>query len=122
MDALYASDESSARADSVEAASMRLIDDIKQENHQKATALMNQDVLLLTAAQVRRLLSSASKSMFGGMKLNSDTDTKLVTLTWNDTNMASLELDDSSTFNAMTPSLLENLGRCLAAALASTRM
>jgi len=101
---------------------MRLIDDIKQENHQKATALMNQDVLLLTAAQVRRLLSSASKSMFGGMKLNSDTDTKLVTLTWNDTNMASLELDDPFTFNAMTSSLLENLGRCLAAAFAFTKM
>ena len=101
---------------------MRLIDSIKQENQQKSIDLMSQDVLLLPAAQVRRVSSSASKSMFGGMKLDSDTDTKLVTITWNDTNMASLELDDSSTFNAMTPSLLENLGRCLAAALASTRM
>jgi enoyl-CoA hydratase/carnithine racemase len=60
--------------------------------------------------------------MFGGMKLASDADTKLVTLTWNDTTTASLELDDPSTFNAMTSSLLENLGRCLTAALASTEM
>ena len=60
--------------------------------------------------------------MFGGMKLASDTDTKLVTLTWTGTNTALLELNDPSTFNAMTSSLLENLGRCLTAALASTRM
>ena len=81
---------------------------------------MNKDVLLLTAAQARRALSSALKSMFGGMKLASDADTKLGTLTWNDTTTASLELDDPSTFNAMTSSLLQNLGRCLAATFAST--
>ena len=101
---------------------MRLIDDIKQENQQNATDVTNQNALLLPAAQVRRALSTVSKSMFSGMKLAADTDTKLVTLTWNDTNTASLELDDPSTFNAMTPSLLENLGRCLAAAFASTEI
>ena len=84
------------------------------------THLKSQDLLLLPAAQVRRVLSSASKSMFSGMNLAVDTDTKLVTLTWNGTSTASLELDDGSTFNAMTPSLLENLGRFLAAAFAST--
>jgi len=42
--------------------------------------------------------------------LASHIDTKLVALTWNDTNTASLELDDPSTFNAMTSSLLEHLG------------
>ena len=96
-----------------------VIDAIKQENQQKATHLKSQDLLLLPAAQIRRLLSSAARSMFGGMKLASGTDTKLVTLMWNGTNTALLELDDSSTFNAMTPSLLENLGGCLAAAFAS---
>ena len=101
---------------------MRLIDDIKQENQQKATNMTNRDVLLLPAARVRRALSTVSKSMFGAMKLASDTDTKLVTLTWNGTNTALLELDDPSTLNAMTSSLLENLGRCLAAAFASTEV
>ena len=86
------------------------------------THLKSQDLVLLLAAQVRRVLSSAAKSMFSGMNLASDTDAKLVTLAWNGTNTASLELDDPSTFNAMTPSLLENLGRCLAAAFASTEI
>ena len=98
---------------------MRLIDDIKQDNQQRATDLTNQDALPVPAAQVCHVLSSAAKSMFGGMKLASDNDTKLVTLTWNDTAAASLELDDPFTFNAMTPSFLENLGRCLTAAFAS---
>jgi len=101
---------------------MRLIDNVKQENHHKATDVTNQDVLLPLAAQVRCVLSSASRSMLGAMKLASDTDTRLVTLTWDGTNTASLELDDPSTLNAMSSSLLENLGRCLAAAFASTEI
>ena len=122
VDALYRSVESSARADSLEAACMRLVDDIKQENQQETIDMTNQDALLLPAAQVRRLLSSAARSIFGGMKLASNTGTKLISLAWNDTYTASLELDDASTLNAMTSSLLENLGRCLAAAFASEKI
>lgn len=58
--------------------------------------------------------------MFGG-RLGSS-DTRIVTLTWNGTNTAYLGLDDRSTFNAMTPSLLQNLSRRLAAAFAFTRI
>lgn len=101
---------------------MRLIDNIKQENQQKSTDLMNLDVLLLPTAQVRRVSSSAARSMSSGMNLAADTDTKLVILTWDGTNTASLELDDPSTFNAMTSSLLENLGRFLTAAFAFTKI
>ena len=101
---------------------MRLIDEIAQENQQRAIEVTSRDVLLLPAAQVRRLLSSAAKSMFGGMKLAPQRSAKVVTLAWNDTNTASLELDDPSTFNAMTSSLLENLGQCLTAAFAATKI
>ena len=41
VDALYASDESLAQADSLEAARVTLIDDVKQEHRQKTTDLTN---------------------------------------------------------------------------------
>ena len=49
-------------------------------------------------------LSFVSGTMLGKAVLSDTTET--VTLTWNGSNIASLELDDLPTFNAMTPRLL----------------
>ncbi|EGB04273.1 hypothetical protein AURANDRAFT_67305 [Aureococcus anophagefferens] len=108
-----------ARADSLEMSRTKVVDTIYRENKHRAQ-LINRDALLLPTANVNWILRSPTISMFAALSPAPRSDPETVTLMWNNMTTALLELDDPSTFNAMTPSLLENLGRYLTAAFAFT--
>lgn len=74
----------SLQADSLEASQMGLVGEIKQKNQHQASQLPNEDGLLLSAANVNHVLSSAAVSMFGGIRLLSSRG-DVLTLAWNNT-------------------------------------
>ena len=98
--------------DSVEASEMCLVDKVLRDHtakpeNDRPLGLNSKESLGIPPARAMRALSLVTGTMLG--KAYASDTIERVALTWKGPDTASLELNDLSTFNAMTPSLLQGL-------------